>query len=118
MQSTSLIMLMLARLPLAHYNHPMDNVINWIYSNLTLVTVLLSAVAALGAAYPLLKDLIPWLLRLTWEIIRTLFIFFWWIIIPIRRPLGVAIAWLLNKLFNWIESKGNKEVESETNKSS
>lgn len=76
----------------------MNETMNWIKENLALVVAIASVVGAIGAAYPLLKDLVPWLLRTIWDIIRAILTFVWWLITPVRWVFGRLIELLIDKL--------------------
>lgn len=93
----------------------LESVFAWVTKNPVYATLIATIVMAVCAAYPVLKEVVPWLMRTAWSIIRGILIFAWWIITPIRRPVGLMLQYFINKVFEWIERHFSEKADKPGN---
>ncbi len=82
----------------------LDSLIKWELENPTYATLIATVIMAICAAYPVLKEVIPWLMRTLWDIVKSLFMFVWWLTTPIRYLFGLLFE-LLEDLLTRLHNK-------------
>lgn len=101
-------------------------VLNWLMGHKEILALLAVIAAGVGALYRPVRDLIIFIPKLAWVLIKFAFLTIWYISWPIRRP----IAWLytehlsghvdnfFGRIFDWYEKREDAKEKLRATKDS